>query len=196
MGLIPTSFAFWGVLAVVLFWTLGAYNRLVRLRAQWLRALQLLAQQWQNHAHAVRQALEPVSHAPQSDTDWVQLHNDAAQWRPLAMATRQFQLCLGSLLAKPQSLPATDALDAVRIAHIVLESAWQRLQSTHDDLAGAAVPQPLAQLWHQHAVLAQEKQRDYHLCAASYNQAIAQFPAVLLAWLFSFQAAQTLEPHP
>jgi LemA protein len=71
-----------------------------------------------------------------------------------------------------------------------MHSAWQRLQGTLDDLAGAAVPPSLALLWQHHAVLVQDKQRDYNASVLAYNQAIQQFPAWLLAWIFSFRAAQ------
>ena len=45
-----TSVVFWIVIAVLVFWALGAYNRLVGLRAQVLRALQGLTVQWQSNA--------------------------------------------------------------------------------------------------------------------------------------------------
>jgi LemA protein len=108
------------------------------------------------------------------------------------MATRQFQLCLAGLSTEPQTIPAPGAMAAICVAQTVMANAWQQLKSTHDDLAGAAVPQQMLQLWQQQEVLAQEKRRDCNQCAATYNQAIAQFPAVLVAWIFSFQIAQTV----
>jgi LemA protein len=192
MSQISTTFVFWGLLAVTVCWILGAYNRLVRLRAQWVRALHQLVLQWQSHARAVRQELAHLSNAPQSDAQWAQLHDDVAHWQPLAMATRQFQLCLAGLLTEPQTIPAPGALAAIGVAQTVMANAWQHLKNTHDDLAGAAVPQQMEQLWQQQDVLAQERRRDCNQCAAAYNQAIAQFPAFLVAWIFSFHVAPTV----
>jgi LemA protein len=191
MHALTTSFVFWAVVAVVLFWSLGAYNRLVRSRADMLRALQALAQQWQSNAQALRQQLAALSHAPETDSVWASLGDEASNWRPLALATKQFQVCLAVLLAKPQRIPPVDDMASVRAAHEVMLGAWQRLHGAHDDLAGAAVPQSFELLWQHHSLLAQEKLRDYNAQVQSYNHAVRQFPAIMLSWLFGFSQAQT-----
>jgi LemA protein len=85
-----------------------------------------------------------------------------------------------------------DDMASVRAAHAVMEGAWQRLVNTSDDLAGEAVPQNLALLWQHQQMQAQEKLRDYNTNAQLYNQAVAQFPAMLIGWIFGFNAAQVL----
>jgi LemA protein len=192
MYLLSTSFAFWTVAAVMLFWALGAYNRLMRLRAEMVRELRSLALQWQHHAQAVRQELTYMSHAPESDVEWVNLHDDVTHWHPLAMATRQFQLCIAALLVKPQTMPLGEDIASLRLAHEVMDDAWARLKNTHEDLAGAAVPARMAQLWQQQDVLVHVKKQDYNRCTSAYNDAISQFPAVVLAWIFSFKAGQCI----
>ncbi len=192
MNLLSTSTACWAVAAVILFWTLGAYNRLMRLRADMVRKFHLLALQWQNHAQAVRQELTYMSHAPESDAEWVNLHDDVTHWRPLALATRQFQLCIARLLDNPQAMPVSEDMASLRLAHEVMDDAWARLKNTHEDLAGGAVPQRVAQLWQQQDVLGDVKRQDYNRCTNAYNYAITQFPAAVLAWVFSFQAGQSI----
>lgn len=187
-----TSVVFWVVIAVLVFWALGAYNRLVGLRAQVLRALQGLAGQWQSNAQALRHALSELSHSPETDSAWASLGDEAASWRPLALATKQFQACIAGVLAKPHLLPAVDDMASISAAHEVMHAAWQRLNSEHDDLAGSAVPQTLALQWQNQGVLESEKLRDYSNAAQVYNAAIHQFPAQLLAWIFSFHTAQAL----
>lgn len=190
--MVLTSVVFWVALAVLVFWALGAYNRLVGLRAQVLRALQSLAVQWQANAQALRHTLSELSHSPETDSVWASLGDEAASWRPLALATKQFQACIAGVLAKPHLLPAVDDMASMSAAHEVMHAAWQRLNSEHDDLAGSAVPQTLALQWQHHGMLASEKLRDYQNAAQIYNAAIKQFPAQLLAWIFSFHAAQPL----
>lgn len=187
-----TSVVFWVVIAVLVFWALGAYNRLVGLRAQVLHTLQGVAVQWQSNAQALRHALSELSHSPETDSAWASLGDEAASWRPLAVATKQFQACIAGVLARPGLLPAVDDMASISAAHEVMQAAWQRLNSEHDDLVGSPVPQTLAVQWQHHGVLATEKLRDYHNAAHVYNAAIKQFPAQMLAWIFSFHTAQAL----
>lgn len=177
------------VLACVLvFWALGAYNRLVRLRGQVSRSLQALAVQWQLQAQAVGMRLEQYAQGRETISQWASLDDDALRWRPLTLSARQFLACLAVLQAKPQHIGALDDLSAVRAARDIFEANWQRLLHTQDDLAGAPVPPDLQVLMAQHEPLALERLRDYNQSAQAYQQAIGQFPAVLLAWVFGFGA--------
>lgn len=192
MNFLTTSFVFWAVLAVMVFWALGAYNRLIKLRADMVRALQSLAVQWQSSAQAIQQELATLSHTQESDSTWAGLGDDASSWRPLALSIKQFQACLAGVLTQPHVAPPVDDVASIRAAHDVMQGAWQRLSETHEDLAGAAVPQRLASLWQHQNLLAQEKLREYNAAAQGYNQAVAQFPAIFLAWIFAFGPAQTI----
>jgi LemA protein len=187
-----SSIVFLAAIAVVLFWSLGAYNRLVRMRADMLLALQALARQWQANAQTVLQELAVLSHAPETDSAWASLGDEAANWRPLAQATKQFQVCLAGVLAKPYRMSPVDDIASVGAAHEVMQGAWQRLQNTHEDLAGPAVPHSLELLWQHQGVLAEEKLRDYNANVQAYNQAVRQFPAIVLSWIFAFRLAQAL----
>ncbi len=190
--MLTTSILFWVACAIVVFWALGAYNRLVGLRGQLLRALHALTAQWQANAQALREALADLSRVPETDSAWASLGDEASSWRPLGQATKQFQACVGAVAAKSQVVPPVDDMASVRAAHAVMEGAWQRLVNTSDDLAGQAVPQNLTLLWQHQQMQAQEKLRDYNTSAQLYNQAVGQFPALLIGWLFGFNAAQVL----
>jgi LemA protein len=183
---------FWALMALTVFWALGAYNRLVRLRADMVRALQTLVAQWQLNAQRIRDELSSLSHTNESDSAWASLGDATQSWRPLALATKQLQACLTGVQTKPNMMPPLDDLASVRAAHELLHSAWQRLVTSQDDLAGAAVPQSLAQLWQQQNLLAQEKHNSYNHCVQRFNGAIEQFPAIFLAWIFGFSAAPYL----
>jgi LemA protein len=171
---------------IALFWALGAYNRLVRLRGHVTQAKQALASQWQMQAQAIALRLEHYARGSESESQWAALDDDALQWRPLTLSARQFLACLAVLQAKPQELAALDDVSSVRAARDIFEANWQRLQSAQDDLAGRPVPPELHQLWAQHEPLALERLRDYNQSVQAYHQAIGQFPALLLAWLFGF----------
>jgi LemA protein len=171
---------------VLVFWALGAYNRLVRLRGHVARSLQALAAQWQAQAQAVGVRLEQYAQGRETESQWATLDDDALRWRPLTLAARQFLACLAVLQAKPQQIAALDDVSSVRAARDIFESNWRRLQNAQDDLAGTPMPPDLQVLWAQHEPLALERLRDYSQAVLAYHQAIGQFPALLLAWLFGF----------
>ena len=131
----------------MVFWTLGAYNRLVRLRSDWVQAMQLLAAQWQAHALAVQQALPHFSSAEAASVD---RGLDSGSWLPLALATKQFQTCIVNKIDKPQAIPNADDLSSIHTAYEVMRSVWDSLKNAGEDLAGATVPLHLVLLWQQH----------------------------------------------
>jgi LemA protein len=189
---LTTSLIFWGIAALLLFWALGAYNRLVGVRAQLTQALNALAVHWQANAQSLRSELASLSHAPETDSAWASLGDEASNWRPLAQATKQLQACLAAVQAHPSAVAQLDDIASVRAAYQVMVGAWDRLSGTHDDLAGEAVPHSLTMLWQHQQLQAQEKLRDYNAAVHIYNHAVQQFPAILVSWIFGFSVAQAL----
>jgi LemA protein len=112
-----------------------------------------------------------------------------ALWAGLAGAANQFGASLAVARQRPLDPDSIAALDTARQ---VLVMAWQRVQDEAHDLAGAQVPQTTQVQWQllvsQSAVAADS----FNLAVTSYNEAIAQFPALLLASLFGFKPARTL----
>jgi LemA protein len=174
------------LLAITVFWALGAYNRLVRLRTRVAQQLQQLVQLWQAQAQAVGVRLEQYAQGRETESQWATLDDDALRWRPLTLAARQFLACLSVLQGKPQQLALVDDVSSVRAARDIFEAAWLRLTAEQEDLAGHAVPPDLQILWAQHEPAAQRKLQEYDESVAAYHHAIGQFPALLLAWLFGF----------
>lgn len=181
----------WILLALLLFWAVGAYNRLIRLRSAALQAFGGL------DTHMVR---------------WIALlgEYEAARGTPppddchaaLRAAATQFGASLAVARARPLDAGTADALTA---AAQVLETAWQAVvrQATLADENPAAQREPtdtteppaLAPWVQRREQLAQhcaQAQQVFNDAVVQYNQAIAQFPANLLAWLFGFKKAQTL----
>jgi LemA protein len=174
------------LLAITVFWALGAHNRLVRLRSHVVQSLQQLVSLWQSQAQAVGARLEQYAQGRETESQWATLDDDALRWRPLTLAARQFLACLSVLQAKPQNLAAVDDISSVLAAREIFEAAWLRLTTEQDDLAGTPVPPDLQILWAQHDSAAQRKQQEYDEAVTAYHQAIDQFPALLLAWVFGF----------
>jgi LemA protein len=188
---LTTSLVICLVAALCVFWALGAYKRLLRVRIDMLKALQRLARHWHDQAQALRKELAHLSQSPETDSAWASLGDDALHWRPLGLAAKQLQACVAGVLAKPSHLPAVDDMASMRAAYAVMSEAWQRLHNQSDDLAGPAVPLSLSLQWQQQDLIGQERQREYNTTAQLYNRAVAQFPAICLAWVLRFNSAQT-----
>ena len=200
---------------MAVFWALGAYNRLMRLRSavvqafgsfdahmvRWLALLGEFAA-----AQEVRVPSSPAASVP--------------EMAALQGAATQLTASLAMARARPLQPEAVAALIAARD---VLVACWHKgvqalavLQVAEEgedaqeiaetgnaenaEEAGsareAAPPaQRLAQWrvrWNDHAQQADQAARVFNSAVVQYNAAIAQFPASLLARVFGFKAARSL----
>ena len=177
-------------LAVLLFWALGAYNRLVRLRAQVIGSFGPLAQRLEQ---ALLVLVSGTAGAPATEGATAPEPDDrpAADPSGLHAAAAQLTQCLR--VARRQPLDA-DAVAALGTAFETVHGCWLRLQP---DVAARSDADPAAYLpeqrsWDDHTQLVREAIQTYNQAVVAYNGAIAQFPALLLAYLFGFKAAQCL----
>ena len=186
----------WISLAVLLFWAVGAYNRLVRLRSAALQAFGAL------DAHLVRMIAmlgeyEATSLPAREPSD-----ARAALWA----ATTQFGASLAAARARPLDGQATAALQT---ADQVLDTAWQAVvrAGSADPTGPVAVsgvvcegspvrPSEALAAWtarrEQHMAHNALARQQFNDAVTQYNGAIAQFPANVLAWLFGFHKARPL----
>ena len=73
--------------------------------------------------------------------------------------------------------------------------AWERAERDDaHDLAGPRLPDTVLLRRAQLLLQAHAATETFNNAVARYNEAIAQFPAVLLAWLFGFMPARPLAP--
>jgi LemA protein len=173
----------WAVAAVLVFWLVGAYNRLVNLRNAISRAFvpvdtqvrqrQVLIEQWV-------QALQPL------------LEHDRQALDAVLAACGQLQAACDVVRARPS---AARPMSSLRLAEETLAEARARLKA-----ALPARPEMLAGLGV--AVLAEElvaadgtlgfARRQFNEATQNYNDALGQFPTWVVAGLFRFRGAGTL----
>ncbi|HUD31856.1 MAG TPA: lema family protein [Variovorax sp.] len=212
---LPESFGHWVGAAVLLFWFVGAYNRLVRLRSATLQAYaaldaalvrQLDFVQAQAvtalaaHADAdiaARSAAGSIDRldddtSVDSDPPAVPAHGPAA-YVSLKATTTQLSTLLAATRLRPLDHQRMAALDTA--LHVML-GVWQTL---HPDavvrFATAAVGEEAAGLpiaWPEPSPDAEVARSQFNLAVANYNRAIRQFPAVLVAWLMRMHRAAPL----
>jgi LemA protein len=172
---------------VLVFWALGAYNRLVGLRACATQHLQALLELWQAQAQTVRTRLAPYWPADTSDATPVLLDQETQDWRLLALSAQQFMACCEAINQNAKKWPTAVDIASVGAARQIFETSWQRLSHARADLAGQAVPDDLQMQWSQHELLLRERLQSYAQAAEAYHAAIDQFPALVLARVFKFE---------
>ena len=188
-GLLDLPIGVWVTVAVLLFWAVGAYNRLVRLRVAAVQAFSLLESQWLKHLawievqwlHSSEDASAPVAAADVAEQRRPDLH-------VLQPAVAQFRACLQAAKLGPLK---SESLGSLSSAWIVFRMAIRQLQAD-DDAGVPRLPQVLSPHWEQMLLQDQAAVDVFNEAVQRYNQAIRQFPAILLAWVFAYRAAQSL----
>jgi LemA protein len=169
------SITIWLVWALLLFWSVGAYNRLVKLRAQAKASFAQLHEHLLLYAALVRSSFGAANN-----------EGPAAQVG-LVGAAEQYASSLQ--VAQGQCLDVA-AVRALATAQEILFASWTRLRDEPPDLAGELVPEALEQEWQKIDQLVEPSRLAFNQCVSRYNLAIAEFPAHWLASLFRFKPAQ------
>jgi LemA protein len=200
MSVLPESLASWIVIAVLLFWFVGAYNRLVRLRATVLQSYGTLDAALSKQLDFVQAC---ITAEPAAETASNELLSSIA---PLQAATTQLATLLGATRLHPLD---AGGMAALATALQVWIGAWQR---QHPDAvtvfdadgtlsrpaqlqpgAVAAAPsaiEPIA--WPEPSAAAEIARSQFNLAVGHYNTAIGQFPALLVAWAVRLRPAAPL----
>ena len=174
---------FWIAFAVLLFWALGAYNRLMRLRSAVVQSFGSF------DAHMVRLVALLGEFDAAIAVQRGRLLGGAGEQEVAALqgATTQLSASLAVARARPLQPEAVAALAAARD---VLLATWL-------GAVGAVEPAVTAlsiwQIrWDEHQQQNTQAIQVFNDAVQHYNAAIAQFPASLLAWVFGFKAARAL----
>ncbi len=204
MSGMPDSLPFWIGGALLLFWFVGAYNRLVRLRSTALQAYAALDTALVRQVDFVqtRAAQEPtqpsLDPAPEAAHSGTSLQAAAAQ--------------LSTLLASTRLQPLAPArIAALATALHVLLAAWQRLHpesvisfeadgtlsrpaslSDRDEPATDAGNGAVPLAWPEPSAAAEIARNQFNLAVAQYNAAVTQFPAFVVAWIMQLRQAAPL----
>jgi LemA protein len=165
----------WLVLAVLMFWSVGAYNRLVRLRNAILQCFAPVAQH-----------LESRSTLLQAQIDlWAQRADAPSRGIEALRAARE-QVDSARLAAHRQPGSA-DAIHSLRLALRILAETRQRAaDAALPDSSGAkALREQLNAC--DHAL--QYAQGQFNDAVRAYNTALARFPVTWLGAVFGFRGA-------
>ena len=180
MMMMSTSQIIWGslvVVAVLLFWIVGAYNRLVRLRSAIVRRFPPVDEQFSVRHALLQQQIAVVAPA---------LPDAAPRIEVLRAACQQVEAACAHARQRPG---AAGAITSLRLADGILSEARARLPV--QSVTGADLSELNAQLGASDATLAFAR-RHFNEAVTAYNAAVRQFPTVLIVGLFGFRSAGTL----
>jgi LemA protein len=183
-----SSVVSWTIAAVLMFWSVGAYNRLMRLRAEANTAFASVEAELARQVELVRSQLPPPEPTQPAPLDG----EPTSFWSSLHAAASQLAATLGAARSKPLD---PDNIAALSAAQDVMAMAWERAE--HDDahdLAGPRLPDTVLLRRQQMLLQAHAATESFNVAVTRYNEAIAQFPALVLAWLFGFRPARPLSP--
>jgi LemA protein len=178
----------WVIAAVLLFWAVGAYNRLMRLRAEANTAFAAVDAELARQVELVRSQLPPPDATQPAPLEG----EPVSFWSALHAAAGQLAATLASTRSKPLDPEGIEALSA---AQEVLGMAWERAaRDDAHDLAGPRLPDTVLLRRAQLLLQAHAATQSFNVAVTRYNEAIAQFPAAVLAWLFGFRPGRALSP--
>ena len=180
----------WLSIAVLLFWAMGAHNRLMRLRFQSIEAFAALENLLNQYILMVK---ANVTNATGSTDflDDIQENNNACSDAcvDLTAAVDQFSVALKLAHAKP--LNGLTIL-TLRTAFETLCLCWTRLRELQPNQLCTSRPDTLQLQWEHVTLQAEIASTEFNRQVLNYNEAIHQFPALLLAWIFGFKEAKPL----
>lgn len=175
------SLLLWLLLAALVFWSVGLYNRLMRLRARGLEVLQVVEKHMRASVSLIKASLpdDAAAGGKGGPSEWASLGADIqaldAVWKlprpnPLAPASLQ---------------PLAAAWDAV-------QAGWVAAAGVPADLAGPSVPPELRLEWDADVFKVQRARDGLNQILQRYNEAIHQFPARIVAGAMGFLPAGQL----
>lgn len=181
------SIFLWLAVAVLVFWCVGVYNRLMRMRARGFAAYGSL----EKHLKTMDTLLQMQLHAGDVTEGGITPQHEPppAEWAHLAQLVETQEAAVKAARTAPlQPQPLADlgqAIDAVA-------REWLRISSEPADLAGSPVPDEMRVLWEDASLRAQAARTALNQILQRYNEAMGEFPARLIVGILGFKPAGNL----
>ncbi|MEP7139082.1 MAG: LemA family protein [Caldimonas sp.] len=165
-----------GLGAVVVFWVVGAHNRLVRLRTELVARFAAVDERYRQRHALLDSQLDLLSTA---------LAAAAPRLEALRAACRQADAAREHARVRPG---AASAITSLRVADDILADARARLPV--QQIPGVDLPELNQRLAASDTALAFARS-EFNGAVSAYNEAVRQFPTVLVAQLLGFRTAAT-----
>ncbi len=178
----------WGFLSIGVFWVVGVSNRIALLRARGLDAFALVAQHISRLLPLVTEHIEWAG----NPTDALPL--DKAHTESGSMLQLAHQLQDWEKVARQAQGAPWERSHAVRMTEhgALVMTTWGELRSRPNDLAGETLPQALVQRWVAQSLKLQMAIAHFDSTMDDFNDAISQFPALIIARILGMKKAAPL----
>jgi len=164
--------------ATTLFWCVGLYNRLMRMRARALDALGSVEKNLRSYTSLID------AQFPDEEGSYVPL-----EWAELVSCVKAMESHCKTVRALPLAAAPLQVLGQTMDA---IEGAWSHLREAPADLAGPAMPEAMQKLWDEAALKVRTSRGGFNQIVALYNAALHQFPASAVVGILGFKAAGQL----
>jgi hypothetical protein len=180
------SIYLWVAIAILVFWCVGLYNRLKRIRARGFAAFGSL----EKHLKTFDVLLNAYAMVDKGDVvASAQTGSLAGEWLVLKQKVHELELAnKAARLAplQPQALAVmAQAIDAVL-------QEWILISSEPADLAGSPVPDAMRIQWEDANTRALSARAALNQIMQRYNESLQEFPARLIVGILGFKPAGSL----
>ncbi|PPE66351.1 LemA family protein [Caldimonas caldifontis] len=179
-----TSIVSWAILAVLVFWAVGAYNRLVRLRNSIGNAFAQIDVQLKRRYDLIPNLVEAAKKY---------IAHERETLEAVIAARNQARTAADHVRARPTNAGSVGAL---AIAEQALEGTLARLMAVVENYPELKADQTLREL-SEELTSTENKvafaRQAFNDAALDYNNAAQQFPTNLIARLFGFKEAGMLQ---
>ena len=179
---------FWMFVAIMLFWSVGAYRRLAGLRTAVNKQFAVLEELMLRYQALVQEATTAAVTSPSGWQTAVSPELGASHLTRLQVAANLSAMALARMQEHPLDPSSSVALVATSRD---LQDAWEAL--THPDVYYVSVPDELTQRWKELGISIQPDLQRFNQAVTTYNEAIDMFPAMWMARLFKFKPGRILE---
>ena len=164
--------------AVTVFWCVGLYNRLMRMRARGLDALGSVEKHLMSYTGLLN------AQFPDEEGSYIPM-----EWAGLVSSVKALDAqCKAARAAPLQREPLQTLASTVD----AIEAQWTQLREQPADLAGPTMPEAMQKLWDEAALKVRTARGGFNQIVERYNQALDQFPASLVVEMMGFKVAGTL----
>jgi LemA protein len=177
MPLTETQIIYGALAALLVFWAVGAHNRLVRLRTTLVQQFGTVNEQCARRHALLEQQVDALGAV---------LPAAAPRLDALRAACRQVEAACAHARPRPGTV---SAITSLKLAEEILVEARARLPVQR--VVGTELPELSQELAHIDTTLAFAR-RQFNDSVVAYNDAVRQFPTRLIAGLFNFRTAGSL----
>ncbi|MEO6017748.1 MAG: LemA family protein [Polaromonas sp.] len=180
----PSNLIFIALLAVFIFWAVGAYNRLIRLKNVIANAFGQIDVQLKRRYDLIPNLVEAAKKY---------LQHEQSTLEAVTLARNQARIASDAVRSRPASAPAVTALAAAEQA---LDGSLGRLFAVAEAYPELKADQTIREL-SEELTSTENKvgfaRQAFNDAVLDYNNAQGQFPAVVLARVFGFMPSAMLQ---